>query len=214
MDNFKSRTMEFRLNEPDTYARNLRGATIGQCDEQYLFMLCAYDYVYNPDTLDQKLKFMLNYFFWMPEKTGRNDPLGVAWYLNIGSPHKERIDALLVNPTVTVSIENKAFNAVPAPKGAMVTKSAATGNPTFEAPKALNGGVILGGVGNYNLFTKAIDIACAAIGNMNLSIATAIKTNRDRTLSGIQRQLLAHRYEAMHLFYSDQVLTRFGLIYR
>jgi hypothetical protein len=41
MDNFKARSAESRLNEPDTYARNLRGATIGNAEAEYLFLLCA-----------------------------------------------------------------------------------------------------------------------------------------------------------------------------
>src|SRR3974390_1458933 len=213
MDNFKSPTLEFRLNEPDTYPRNLRGATIGECEEQYMFLLCAYDFVYNPDAMDRKLTFMWNYFLKEP-KYGNHIVFDTMWFVNIGREYTAKIDALLVNPTVTLSIENKQFNAVPPPPGFRAKISPATGNPSFPAAKALNGGVLFGGAANYNLFTKAIDVACAAFGNMNRSIADTIVKNRDSALNSSQKVRLAERYTTMRDFYNEQTLTRFGLIYR
>lgn len=215
MKNFNSLTSAFRLNEPDTYPRNLRGATIGQSEESYLFLLCAYDYVYNPDTADKKLIFIWNYFLKKPKSANSNQiAFETEWFLNIGAAYTEELEALLVNPTVMVSMENKAFNMVPVPPGASPARSAATGNPSFAATEALNGGVFLGGVANYNLFTKAIDIACGGIGNMITSIAETIKTHRDKSIDGANRTRLVERYTTMATYYNDQTLTKFGLIYR
>jgi hypothetical protein len=210
MESFKARTREFRLNEPNTYERNLRGATIAECEEQYLFLLCAYDYVYNPVTTDEKLMFMKNYFFRKP-----SGPLvfETMWYINIGESIQANIDTLLVNPTVNVSLEGK--NIIPPLFNA--AKSPATGNSIFAASKALQGGVVLGGVANYNLFTKAIDIACsgyADLSQINHSLATGIVNNRDKPIPGMQRQRLVERYTTMRGYYNDQTLTKLGLIYR
>lgn len=74
----------------------------------------------------------------------------------------------------------------------------------------------LGGAANYNLFTKAIDIACAGMlaGGMVKTLADAIVKYRDRELSGNQKTRLAWRYNTMSPYWFDQTLTKFGLTWR
>lgn len=84
MEAFKKQSDEFRLNEPNIYTRNLRGATIGNCEEQYLFLLCAYDYVYNPDSIDLKLRGIRNLFFTEDNAPVHIDVDAPNWFLNIG----------------------------------------------------------------------------------------------------------------------------------
>jgi hypothetical protein len=214
MDAFKARTREFRLNEPDTYVRNLRGAAIAQNEEQYLFLICAYDYVYNPE--DNKVAFIMSHYLRKPSNQAN---LGVElyWYINIGNSHQEKIDVLLNNPTIKLSFENRSLNAVPPPPGSQGEISKTTGNFTWAARKQLAGGVIWGGVANYNLFTKAIDVACAGYSDLNYichSLATSIVKNRDSAFPSEHKQRLVERYQAMSLYYTDEALTKFGLIYR
>ncbi|MGH7153650.1 MAG: hypothetical protein ACREF3_06940, partial [Acetobacteraceae bacterium] len=102
MDSYNSRVKEFRLNEPDTYARNLRGATMGFQEEGYLFLICAYDYVHNPNGL--KLNGMQALFLTPDDQRviGAHD---TPWFVNIGADFTQKINTVLGNPTVTVSLE-------------------------------------------------------------------------------------------------------------
>jgi hypothetical protein len=206
MNSFNQRINEFRINEPATYARNLRGAAIGQQDETYLFLICAYDYIYNPE--DIKISGM-SALFLTPDHQRVIGTRETPWFVNIGAEETKQISTLMWNPEVMVSRECIRF--IPPMFG---KRSPATGNTPYSAPLATIGGIKNGGAANYNLFSKAIEVCCAGIGNMNLSIAEAIKAHRDKAITSAARAMLVDRYNTLRSFYNDQTLTKFGLIYR
>jgi len=211
MESFKQRSLEFRLNEPNTYLRNLRGATIGWCEEAYLFLVCAYDYVYNPG--DPKLTCILKFLTPVPYSRGQVS-FGTSWSINIANSYSEQIKTLLVSPPVMVSAERKKL--VPTSPVGNVKISQTTGNAIAPAKLATTGGIKWGGTGNYNLITKAIDIACEGMaqGNIHTNLAHEIVAHRDEQLTSDLKQRLVDRYTTMREFYDDQTLTRFGLTYR
>ena len=196
MNHFKTLSDNFRLNEPDTYLRNLRGATAGSVEDTYLFLLCAYDFVHNPGYLEPKLICMWRLFFTNP--VGEDAEVGaVNWVLNTSPDRLKQINT-------TLGLLGK--NAIPL----------LNGGASSPAPLARTSGVQLGGAANYNLFTKAIDLGCAALGENNLkdTIAKAICDFRDRALTSEQKTMLVTRYNTLREYYDDQTLIKFGLIYR
>jgi hypothetical protein len=196
MNHFKTLSDNFRLNEPDTYPRNLRGATIGSVEDHYLFLLCAYDFVKNPGNLEPKLICMWRLFFTNP--VGEDAEVGaVNWVLNTSRDRLKKINTKL-------GLLGK--NAIPL----------LNGSASSRAPLARARGVQLGGAANYNLFTQAIDLGCAALGENNLkdTIAKAICDFRDRALTSEQKTMLVTRYNTLREYYDDQTLIKFGLIYR
>jgi hypothetical protein len=204
MEQFKKRSIEFRLNEPNTFERNLRGATIGSCEEQYLFLICAYDFVKNPASLDLKLAGMRTLFFTEPNNPVVNfDAPETPWYLNISQAKMGQIRTLLGPQHQQVMVSYEGTNHDP-------------DAPHFAAPLKKAGGVMAGGAANYNLFTKAIEIACSGFieQDMTTSLAQMIRQYRDTALSALQKNRLVDRYNTLRAYYDDQTLTKFGLTQR
>ena len=203
MEQFKNRSIEFRLNEPNTFERNLRGATIGTCEEQYLFLICAYDFVKNPASLDLKLAGMRTLFFTEPNGAVNFDAPEAPWYLNISKAKMNQIHALLGPQHQQVKVSYEGTEHDP-------------DAPHFAAPLKKAGGVVAGGAANYNLFTKAIEIACGGFNDeaMTTSLAQMIRQNRDKALSALQKNRLVARYTTLRAYYNDQTLTKFGLTQR
>jgi hypothetical protein len=138
MQTFLGICQKLGLDQTALNGQRLRAAIpIGQ-QENALFLICGYDFIFHPN--DRKFQGIGDLF------VDRNGP----FELNIGKPCVDQFNNILYSPAINASVEGTSWMGG---AGKSVKFSSA------QMVKA--GGVRDGGTGNYNLQTKALEMIVA-----------------------------------------------------
>jgi len=123
------------LDQLSLRSQKLRASIPALQAENCLFLLCGYDFIHNPN--DQKFRGIEQLF------VRRNSP----FELNLYGGCIAEFNRTLTNPGINASVEGTSWIGRPGQKVSF--------NPALMAKPA---GVRQGGVGNYNLQTKALEV--------------------------------------------------------
>lgn len=116
---------KWKVEQPEQRRALLIHSSHKYLEENILYMICSWDYVYRPS--DEKMMGLLKVFL-------SNDGAGA---INVSDFKKTTAMKIIGDPKVKTSYEGSNVNV--------------------QLNMDKTGGVTLGGVGNYNLMTKAIE---------------------------------------------------------
>jgi hypothetical protein len=150
MEQFLRACRALGIDVVGTRAARVRQAIARQLAETYMFFTCGYDFIFAPS--DKKFRGIVSVFI---------EPQG-ALHINISDEYAERLKKQVYDPDVNVSVEGTSFyqkkvfqkvtTHVQAGQGVSLNKDLMRQHGQLPGMRA-------GGVGNYNLQTKALE-AC------------------------------------------------------
>ncbi len=126
-------------------ARNLRATIPKMLYETYLYLICGHDFIFFPS--DNKFTGLVKVFI---------DP-GGEFHVNLSSDCVEKIHEILQGKDIGVSVEGTSF----------FNNTSGNYVPGQQVNYKPTGGLRQGGVGNYNLQTKALEYSVNISGGLD-----------------------------------------------